>query len=112
MSIPTLLDSTYFVRYGHFDDKVALNFLKLMKNDRINAGLDLSSDLIFLMYMIILSSTIYASAIYVDYHEKYLGVVTFAGRMNFALTYNRKMVSSNQIREIAIGSMSLLAIIG
>lgn len=105
---PSLVDSFYFQKYGILDDKLASLVLKGSGlNDMIwgyiisNLGkLDIPLD-----YGNHKLSALWGPFIYSEPAEKYLSILTLAGKMNFCFTYKDSLTSKSvilQLREIAM----------
>ncbi len=87
---PSLMDSVYYSKYKLLDSRTARRFSKLIQNDTISASLDISN----LGRLNITTDTdsfkllnVFGPCIYVDYHEKYIGINTLNNIMNISITY-------------------------
>lgn len=100
---PSLVDSLYFSKYSLLEEPFADFFLRLEGDDKINTGLDVANlgRLDFPRnYGIVQLEAIYGPSQYVDFQEKYLGVITVGGRMFFSLTFDEAIIERDTVEEI------------
>ncbi len=97
---PTIVDSISFTRYGLLEDRLAKRLLKLEGGYTTNTGLDLSNigvldapkdnERIELV-------NILGPMVYNEFQQKYTGVLTFRGELNFTITFCRSRVSRDTV---------------
>jgi len=93
----------YFSKYGVLEDKFAAFFLRIEGDDRINTNLDIANlgRLDFPRNFGPLQlEAIYGPSQYVDFQEKYLGILTVGGRMYFTFTFDDAIISRDTVEEI------------
>ena len=108
---PSLIDSFFFQKYAILNDKLASLVLKASGLDKIIFGyiisnlgrVDIPSE-----YGSLKLDTIYGPFIYSDPAEKYLSIVTLAGKMNFCFTFKESVTSRPIIENLRDTAMIYL----
>ena len=108
---PSLIDSFFFQKYALLNDKLASRVLKAAGLNKLIFGyiisnlgrVDIPSE-----YGSLKLDTIYGPFIYSDPAEKYLSIVTLAGKMNFSFTFKESVTSRSTIEELRDTAMACL----
>ena len=108
---PTLIDSTYFSRFGMLDSKIASMLVKEMDIAGLFAGLSITNLGILnipFQYGDLSLESLYGPSVYSDLIEKILGVNTIRGKLHFVFTFDSSIVSNSVIDDIRIRAMEIL----
>jgi hypothetical protein len=108
---PSLVDSMYFSKYGLLKDRIARFFLQMTGDHRMSTGLDVSNlgrHDFPVDYGPVRLEAVYGPTSSSDMQEKYLGIITIAGRMFFTFTFWEAILDvalAEEIRKVATGRL-------
>jgi hypothetical protein len=109
---PSLLDASYFSKYGLIKSRISNMLVKMMNFNKVSYGYSITNVgriNIPSVYGRLRLDSVYGPAVYSDVNEKLIGVITIGDRISFMMTYNQNNVSKDKaelIRDNAISHLS------
>lgn len=100
---PTLLDSTYYYKYGISDNKWSARLLKGMGSNDVVADLSITNigNLNFPTDFNGLSiEALYGPSVYSDILNFIVGVATLGGKMNIIITFDEQIISMDNVLKV------------
>jgi len=108
---PDLLDSTYYQKYGLFENKWSEKLVKGMGIDELIANFSITNigNLPFSThYGDLTLEAIYGPSVILDIIEQIVGVATIGGKLNILLTFDEKFMSKDTSLALKRNFMELL----
>lgn len=108
---PTLIDALYFEKFGYIRNPVVQKVSKLIKWNRMTTGMMISN----LGKLSIPDSygeyhinRVFAPSVITTRHEKYLGIATINGQINFLMTSRNSTIPHETVAKLCHRAISIL----